>query len=359
MGLDNRPAARSDGGSSARAAIGAWGEGFGMATLLRTRVIEDEANPPSAADHGPAPDEGVPGALADTPYTRRARYFDSGNAFALKYPPVPSHQFLTERDLAFDPATGTGLIALDLSDRLGTPFEATTPLMLTRYARIRAGERLTTRFKASGELYYVFQGEGETLAGADRIAWGAGDVFCLPGGRETTHVARSADCVLWVTTNEPELAFEQLEPPAEGNPVTRAVHYPAAEIRHQLARVAKKLEGRKIAGLALVFSSVDQAHLRNVLPTLTLAINQLPPGDFQRPHTHNSAAITLSLQGQNCYSMIDGQRVDWQQHAVMVTPPGAVHSHHNDGDAWMSCLIVQDGGLHYHCRTMDFRYADG
>jgi hypothetical protein len=24
----------------------------------------------------------------------------------------------------------------------------------------------------------------------------------------------------------------------------------------------------------------------------------------------------------------------------------------------MTCLIVQDGGLHYHCRTMDFRYAD-
>jgi hypothetical protein len=24
----------------------------------------------------------------------------------------------------------------------------------------------------------------------------------------------------------------------------------------------------------------------------------------------------------------------------------------------MTCLIVQDGGLHYHCRTMDFDYAD-
>jgi hypothetical protein len=24
----------------------------------------------------------------------------------------------------------------------------------------------------------------------------------------------------------------------------------------------------------------------------------------------------------------------------------------------MTCLIVQDGGLYYHCRTMDFRYAD-
>ena len=296
--------------------------------------------------------------MVDTPYTRRARYFDSSNAFALKYPPVPCHQFVAERDLAFDPASATGLIPLDLSAELGTAFPATTPLMLTRYARIRAGERLSTRFKASGELYYVFTGEGQTIAGADRIDWGPGDVLCLPGGGETTHIAAGQDCVLWVITNEPELAFEHLEPPAPENAVTGAVHYPAAEIRYQLARVADKLEGRKIAGLALVFSSIDQAHLRNVLPSLTLAVNQLPPGDFQRPHTHNSAAITLSLQGQNCYSMIDGQRVDWQEHAVMVTPPGAVHSHHNDGLAWMSCLIVQDGGLHYHCRTMDFRYAD-
>jgi gentisate 1,2-dioxygenase len=321
-----------------------------MATSLRSQAM-DRARPPS--------DTGVAAAAADTPYSQRARYFDSSNAFALKYPPVPCHQFLAERDRAFDPASPTGLIALDLSERLGTGFPATTPLMLTRYARIRAGECLSTRFKASGELYYVFGGSGRTLAGADRIAWGPGDVLCLPGGGETSHVAGAKDAVLWVITNEPELAFEHLEPPAAEHAVTRPVHYPAAEIREQLARVGKKLEGQKIAGLALVFSSVDQADRRNVLPTLTLAVNQLPPGDFQRPHTHNSAAITLALEGRNCYSMIDGERVDWQEHAVMVTPPGAVHSHHNDGDVWMSCLIVQDGGLHYHCRTMDFRYADG
>ncbi len=329
-----------------------------MATSLHTQAA-DRPSRSSATDPGPAPDQGIAAAVVDTPYTRRARYFDSSNAFALKYPPVPRHQFLAERDLAFDPATATGLIPLDLSARLGTAFPATTPLMLTRYARIRAGERLTTRFKASGELYYVLKGGGHTLRGADRIAWGPGDVLCLPGGGETTHVANAEDCVLWVITNEPELAFEHLEPPAPDNVVTRAVHYPAAEIRHQLARVASKLEGQKIAGLALVFSSTDQAQHRNVLPTLTLAVNQLPPGDFQRPHTHNSAAITLCLAGERCYSMIDGERVDWQPDAVMVTPPAAVHSHHNDGESWMSCLIVQDGGLHYHCRTMDFRYADG
>jgi gentisate 1,2-dioxygenase len=304
------------------------------------------------------PADGVRAAIADTPYTERARYFDSSNAFALKYSPVPCHQFLEQRDRALDPATGTALIPLDLSDRLALDYPATTPLMLTSYLRIRAGDGLSTRLKASGELYYVIAGSGESSKGADTLRWGEGDVFALPGGGETTHVAGDEDCVLWLITNEPQLAFEHLEPAPPEQAVTEAVHYPAGEIRRQLARVQDKLEGQKIAGLALIFSSSRQASRRNILPTLTLAMNQLPPGDYQRPHRHNSAAITLNIQCKGCYSMIDGKRVDWKPNAVMVTPPAGVHSHHNDGDQTMTCLIVQDGGLYYHCRTMDFRYAD-
>jgi gentisate 1,2-dioxygenase len=303
-------------------------------------------------------DEGERARAAETPATRRARYFDSSNAFALKYPAVPCHQFLEERDRALDPATGTAAIPLDLSAELGTEFPATTPLILTRYLRIRAGDELATGLKASGELYYVIAGAGVSAKGGERIAWGPGDVFCLPGGGVTSHRAGAADAVLWEISDAPLLAFGQLEPPAPEHAVTAAVHYPAAEIEDQLERVAAKLEGKKIAGLALVFSSAEQARSRNILPTLTLAVNQLPPGDFQRPHRHNSAAVTLSLQGERCHSMIGGRRVDWQDHAVMVTPPGEVHSHHNDGPAQMTCLIVQDGGLHYHARTMAFEYAD-
>jgi gentisate 1,2-dioxygenase len=307
---------------------------------------------------GGSSDRGERPAVADTVFTERARYFDSGNAFALKYSPVPCHQFLAERDRALDPATGTAIIPLDLSDRMEIEFPATTPLILTRYLRIRAGDRLSTRLKASAELYYVVEGSGETSKALDAIRWGAGDVFCLPGGGETIHVAGDQDCVLWSVTNEPQLAFEHLEPPVPGNAVTGAVHYPAEEIRSQLARVQDTLGGERLKGLALVFSSAQQAHRRNIMPSLTLAMNQLPPRDFQRPHRHNSVAVTLNIACKGCYSMIDGQRVDWQPFAVMVTPPADVHSHHNDGDETMTCLIVQDGGLHTHCRTMDFRYAD-
>ena len=41
----------------------------------------------------------------------------------------------------------------------------------------------------------------------------------------------------------------------------------------------------------------------------------------------------------------------------MITPPADLHSHHNEGDRVALFLIVQDGGLYYHCRTMGFSYA--
>ncbi len=79
-----------------------------MATLLRK-------DGPGRATGPPGRDEGIAPAHPDSPERGRARYFDSSNAFALKYPPVPCHQFLAERDRALDPASPTGLIPLDLS----------------------------------------------------------------------------------------------------------------------------------------------------------------------------------------------------------------------------------------------------
>ena len=57
------------------------------------------------------------------------------------------------------------------------------------------------------------------------------------------------------------------------------------------------------------------------------------------------------------FEVIDGQRVDWQPYATMVTPATAAHSHHNGGGGLATFLIVQDGGLFYHCRTIGFSFA--
>src|SRR5215813_4759469 len=98
-----------------------------------------------------------------TPYTRRARYFDSGNAFNIVYPEVPATSFVAERDAALDPRTATGLIHCDQSAALGLPFPATSPLVLASYARVRAGESITFAPRATVVLGYVIEGSGRAV----------------------------------------------------------------------------------------------------------------------------------------------------------------------------------------------------
>jgi len=294
---------------------------------------------------------------ADHPWGARARYFNSGNAFALDLSRVPSVQFVAERDRAFDPGEPTGLIDMDLSEALETPYPATTPLVLSRYARIHAGETLHIDVRASAQLFCVLTGSGTTQMGDETVHWQAGDVLALPGAASVEHRAVET-AVAWLVTDEPALAFLDLEPVAALESVIQPVHYHAEDLRTELDRVYQHPDADTFPGFAVVLSHTGLEHTRNLHPTMTLALNSLPAGRSQRPHVHSAMALTLCLQGEKVYSLVDGQRKDWSHHAVMVTPPGAPHSHHNEGDARMESLIIQDGGLHYYARTTGFAFVD-
>src|SRR5258708_8372000 len=98
----------------------------------------------------------------EAPSPRRARYLTNENGFAFSWPAVPVHQFLAERDRAFDAGTPTSFIALDISAALSTKYPATIPTLLCRYVRIRAAEHTRSTLAASGEIYYVISGAGES-----------------------------------------------------------------------------------------------------------------------------------------------------------------------------------------------------
>lgn len=303
----------------------------------------------------------LPAQRAASPRTeaeKRALYFNTGNAFNLKLPVVPDISFTDEPKLALDKNTPTSLIACDRSKEMAMPFPATTPLVLARYGRIRAGESLKTRFVASGVIFYVITGTGTTTCGDERIEWKQGDVFIMPGGPELTSTANGDDAVLWIVTNEPQLSFESLQAPAEGDAPTDAVHFPSEEIDRQIEMIYEIGRGNDIAGSALIFSSTKQEGIRNVLPTLTVAMNSLPAGMTQRPHRHNSVAVSLVIEGDKCFSTIDGRRKEWAPFATTITPPTSVHSHHNAGDKLAKFLIVQDGGIYYYTRALGFEFAE-
>jgi gentisate 1,2-dioxygenase len=315
-----------------------------MATMDRPKTMSD-----------------LPAQEASTPATKaekRARFFNSGNAFNIILPAVPNAVFADEPRRAMDPATPTGVINCDASDEMQCAFPATSPFLLARYARINTGESLSITPKTSGVVHYVIEGEGITEIAGEAISWKSGDVFVAPGGVEMVHTAGDMAAVLWVCGNEPQLNFENLEAPARGNSPTDLVHYTCAEIDRQIDQIYSFPHDEKEPGLALVFSSDKQQDGRNVLPTLTLAMNTLLAGAVQRPHRHNSVAVSLVIQGNKCFSQIDGVKKDWAPWATTITPPVSVHSHHNGGDERAMFLIVQDGGLFYHARAMGFEFVD-
>lgn len=283
----------------------------------------------------------------------RARFFNSANAFNIQLPPVPSHSFTAEAQRAMDPKVPTGWQPCDQSQALGGGTPATTPLMLARYAHIAPGETLASHFVATGAIWYVIAGSGRTQEGdAALLAWSAGDVFQVPGTRALHHTAGAEGATLWVVTDEPLLAAGGFAAPATDEGV---VHYPAAEIQRQLALVYAAEPEAETSGRALIFSSELLESTHNIHRTMTLSLNTLPPGDSQAAHRHNSAAITLIVDGEDCHSMVDGERIAWDRWTTMVTPPGAPHSHHNGGSTRRALfLIVQDGQFYYRARTMGF-----
>lgn len=291
----------------------------------------------------------------DTPLGR-ALYYAPKLAFDRPIPPVPATIFLEERERACDPSAPTGMIALNLASALELDWPATTPTMLARYIVLRRGETLSHQLNSSGEVYYVLKGDGSSSVDRENVEWRMGDAFCFPGGRSVLHGAGS-DALLIQVTNEPELAYLRANAPQDGGGL-RPTHYQAAMIDDHLREVHGRNEEQRAAGKSVVLLTGLMQERRVTTPTLLAAVNSLKPGADQRPHRHSSAALTLSIHGEGTFSRVGEQEIAWRDNALMVTPPGVPHSHHNRGTRMMKSFVVQDTGLHSQLRTTNFAWTD-
>ena len=173
------------------------------------------------------------------------------------------------------------------------------------------------------------------------------------------------DAVLWVTTDEPTLAFEGVRPEVAARAPIEATHYRATTSPASCASSTTRPMAPDTPGRALFMATERTERLGTCLPSMTLTLNAVRPGEAQRPHRHNAAAIVLALREARCVSTIGGMTFPWTQFVTLLTPAGAEHDHRNaleiDGtvrdDDIALALIVQDGGLYYYGRTMGFAFA--
>jgi gentisate 1,2-dioxygenase len=298
----------------------------------------------------------------DTPQTAaspedNARIFAPvAGTFSRGLTPVPAKVFIEECSRALAPDASSGLIALDIRDELDTPYPATTPMMLARYVVVRAGERVTHRLTASGEIYYVISGAGRSRKDGDVVEWRAGDIFVLPGGGDTEHEA-AAHSVLYLVTNEPELAYGGLDAPSRERGKVIAARYTAEMISNAFLAVTRGSQA-PVAAEYVNMTNERMYEMRTMLPTIVTGYNTLEPGTDQRPHRHNATALTLPIEADGMHSFVDGARHDWTPYAVMLTPPNAIHSHHSRGSKMMRSFVTQDSGIFHYCRTSGFQFAE-
>ena len=79
----------------------------------------------------------LPAQLAGNPADAagaRARFFNSGNAFNIKLPPVPACVFTDESQRALAADAPTGFIVCDQAQAMDCAFPATTPHAMAGYA---------------------------------------------------------------------------------------------------------------------------------------------------------------------------------------------------------------------------------
>lgn len=292
-------------------------------------------------------------------YAARAQYYCPANIFIVKRPEVPCHRFDAEAARALAADGTSEWIACDVGARMGFAWPATTPLILVRYARVAPNATLTGSFASSGEQYYVIRGTGDLIKGDDAIPFAADDIVTLPGGGETRIEAGPDGAVLLQATNEPEMAFHRVAVPTpDAGPMEPAL-FRAAQLQDELMELRRQFDKDPTrAGLALHMMNGKLGDHYSTHPSIVLAINSLDPHKRQRPHHHNSVAVTMPIRCDRVHSVIDGQRVDWRQYTPMITPPAAMHEHINEGNEMMLSLVVQDGGMHYHLRTIGFGFGD-
>jgi gentisate 1,2-dioxygenase len=125
-----------------------------------------------------------------------------------------------------------------------------------------------------------------------------------------------------------------------------------------LHEVHSQVGEQRSAGKSVVFVTQLMQERRVTTPTMLSSINTLEAGGDQRPHKHSSAALTLCIAGEGVHSLVGGQRIEWQADVLMVTPLGAIHSHHNRRSKMMRSFVVQDTGRHTELRTTNFSWTD-
>jgi gentisate 1,2-dioxygenase len=253
------------------------------------------------------------------------------------------------------------------------------------------GEETTPIRHNSTQVNFCIRGSGMTIIGGEQIQFAQYDVWNHPSYIPYRHVNNSRDLhVRFTYSNAPVLEMLRVHLVEEDPPLAASVEVIADEKKHdrrgtspfgtfpidddgallmpyeilisppnveskahhwpwrvvqtnldKLVALGKDYVGRR---LYLLYNPMT-GRSNGTTPSFFATITIRPPNIIDRPHRHVSSAINYYFRGRG-YSVVEGERYEWQAGDLMVSAPGwAVHNHASYDESVYE-LTVQDQPFH-------------
>lgn len=300
----------------------------------------------------------------------------------------------------FEAPGGTGRRSVRLAhDQTGSE-GGLTQVVGVSISVLEAGESTPAHKHTHSIINWIREGHGHSVIGGRRIDWGPGDFFTTPEWLPHQHTAaedsepvvrfsfsdgplhEKIDMLFYEDVGVEEVTPFDGEPEDEEGPGLpsglvlgpdgaqlltykhllkpkaerfQALAWPADQIKAPLDEMDDQnpeYHGRRVVMLYDPVTGTAQG----TTSTLTAFAGIIVAGEVHPPHRHTSSAINYWTQGSG-YSVIDGNRLDWEAGDLVLSPGWATHGHANDGDETAWGIVVHDAPLLF--RTGPLMWQEG
>jgi len=232
------------------------------------------------------------------------------------------------------------------------------------------GEAASAHAHSASALRFIMEGRGAyTIVDGHKMTLGVNDFVLTPNGTWHEHgvEADGAPCI-WQDgldipfVNAMEANFYCVHPR-----MNQTVEFPVNDMRNAwgspgllpgtgswsksysplfkyewgptyeaLTRCSRAMEGSVHDGILMEY--VNPVTGGPIMPTLGAGMQMLRAGEHTQAHRHTGCAIYQVARG-NGFSIVDGQRFDWQERDIFCVPSWAWHEHANGSSSQDACLF--------------------
>ncbi len=271
------------------------------------------------------------------------------------------------------------------------------PGIQVKLSVLKPGEKTQPFRHNATEVNFCIGGTGHTVVAGRRIDFRRYDVWNHPSYATYWHANDGADLQVRLTySNVPllqhmEVYLPELDPPAEVEAVhetdekrddprrkspfgmfpigedggilmpyeilinpqavaSKPLHFPWETVKRELDKLealGSDYVGRR---LYMMYNPMT-GRMNGITPNFFATMTIRPPKIVDRPHRHVSAAINYYFSGRG-YSIVAGNRYEWQAGDLMLSAPGwAVHNHASYHE-YVYELTVQDQPLNIYMESL-------